>query len=79
MSRVLFRRFAPAKAIILRGSAQGSVVLGASRQRAAPRSQSVGAPRADGPARLAAAVRAAREGGSDSVANVGASAVACAA
>ncbi len=70
-----FRRFAPGKAIVLRRSAQRSVVVGASRQRAAPRSQSVGAPRTDGLVCFAVAVHAAREGGSVSVANVGASAV----
>ncbi len=72
-------RSAPGRAIVLRGSAQGPVVVGASRQRAAPRSQSVGAPRTDGLARLAVAVHAALGGGSGSVANVGESEGACAA
>ncbi len=61
MSLVLFRRSAPGKASVLRSSAQRSVVVGASRRRAAPRNQSVGAPRTDGLARLAFAVHAARE------------------
>ncbi len=72
--QVRIRRFAPGKASALRRCAQGSVPVGTSRQRAAPRSQSLGAPRADGLARLAVAVHAAREGGKVSVANVGASA-----
>ncbi len=72
--QVRVRRFAPGKASVLRRCAQGSVVVGASRRRAAPRSQFVGAPRTDGLACLAAAVHAAREGGSVSVANVGTSA-----
>ncbi len=73
--QVRFRRSAPGKASVLRRCAQKPVGLGASRRRAAPLSQSVGAPRTDCLARLAAAVHAAREGGSGSVANVGASAV----
>ncbi len=39
---VRFSRFAPGKAIVLRGGVQGSVVVGASRQRAAPRTQFCG-------------------------------------
>ncbi len=72
-------RSAPVRAIVLRGSAQWPVVVGDSRQRAAPRSQSVGAPRTDGLACFVVAVHAAREGGNVSVANVGASVGACAA
>ncbi len=41
---------------------QGSAVVGASRQRAAPRSQFVGAPRMEGLISFAVAVHAAREG-----------------
>ncbi len=74
VSCVLFRRFAPGKASVLRRCAQGSVLVGASRRRAAPRSQSVGAPRREGLTRLAVAVHAAREGSSGSVAIGGASA-----
>ncbi len=73
--QVRFRRFAPGKASALRRCAQGSVRVGISRQRAAPRSQSFGAPRADGLVCFAVAVHAAREGGNVSVANVDASAV----
>ncbi len=54
-------------------------MVGATRQRAAPRSQFVGAPRTDGLVRLAVAVHAAREGGNISVANLGESEGACAA
>ncbi len=54
-------------------------MVGALRQRAAPRSQSMGAPRTYGLTHLAVAVHAAREGGSGSVANVGERAVPCAA
>ncbi len=46
--QVRIRRFAPGKASALRRCAQGSVPVGTSRQRAAPRSQFVGAPRTDG-------------------------------
>ncbi len=77
--QVLFRRFTPGKASVLRRCAQGSVVEGASRQRAAPRSQFVGAPRTERLICFAVAAHAALEGGSGSVANVDEGAGACAA
>ncbi len=58
--QVRFRRFAPGKASVLRRCAQGSVVVGASHQRAAPRNQFVGAPRSDGSVCFAVALHAAR-------------------